>query len=121
MRLFDKSHGITIGNVSTLASRGDRVWVGGERGLLRFDGERFVPVRTADDDALRELWGVVETEAGELWMAGSAGIVSLSREQVQQVLRDPAAAPKPTVFDFRDGLIGSGSVDAADARPRRRR
>ncbi len=93
--------------MSSLASRGDRVWVGGERGLLRFDGERFIPVRTAGEDPLRELWGVVETEAGALWMAGSAGIVSLSRDQVQQVLRDPAATPKPAVFDFRDGLIGS--------------
>ncbi len=103
------------------ASRGDHVWVGGERGLLRFDGEHFVPVRTSGEDALREIWGVVETEAGELWVAGSAGIVRLSRDQL-------AAGPARSGSDAEaDDLRLSRwtdrqrSVDAAHAGDGRRR
>ncbi len=37
--------GLNVGSVTAIGTRGEHTWIGGERGLMRFDGRRFVPVK----------------------------------------------------------------------------
>jgi signal transduction histidine kinase/ligand-binding sensor domain-containing protein len=109
-RMFGAGDGLRIGHVTAIGARGDHVWIGGEHGLMRFDGTRFVPVRVAGEDPFRSVWGVVETATGELWATGGAGIVRLTRAQVAEVLQNQPTSLRPRVFDYRDGLPGSVQV-----------
>jgi signal transduction histidine kinase/ligand-binding sensor domain-containing protein len=106
---FASNDELHIGTITALTSRGDHVWVGGEHGLARFDGTRFVPVpvRVPNDAAFGSLWGIVETTAGELWAAGTGGIVHLTREQLQEVTRGGALQSEAQILDVRDGLPSS--------------
>ena len=44
-RVFTKADGLDVGSVLSIHVRGPHVWIGGERGLARFDGRRFHLVR----------------------------------------------------------------------------
>jgi len=107
VRMFGADDGLDIGGVAAIHVRGDNVWLGGNRGLARFDGTRFVRVRVKGDDPFRLVWGIVETAAGELWVASGAGIVRLDRGQVDEILRSAGFAATPHVYDYRDGLPGT--------------
>ena len=48
-------------------------WIGGELGLARFDGSRFVSVHGAAEDAFTGIPGIVQTESGDLWLNGNKG------------------------------------------------
>ncbi len=107
VRMFGIADGLNVGNVTAIATRGKHVWVGGEHGLVRFDGSHFVPVRVTGESPYRLLWGLVETQAGELWAAGGQSLIRLDRSQVGDVLADRVPASPPQVFDYRDGIIGT--------------
>jgi len=104
VRVFGRNDGLHIGNVTALASHGDNLWIGGEHGVLRFDGNRFIPVHVSNEEALQGLWGIVETASGELWGAGSGGIVRLRHSQLAELIRSGTSAQPAQLFDFRDGL-----------------
>jgi signal transduction histidine kinase len=107
VRLFGSHDGPGVGSITALASRGDHVWIGGERGLALFDGTRFVSVRVPNEAAFGSLWGIVETTAGELWGVGTGGIVHFTHAQLQEVLQQGGALhDEVQIFDARDGLPG---------------
>ncbi len=122
-RMFGPTDGLRIGSITALTSRGDHVWVGGEHGIALFDGSRFMPVHAPNEAAFGSLWGIVETAAGELWAAGTGGIVRFTRAQLQEVLRKGGPLhDEVRIFDVRDGLPSSPTalrpnppvVEAAD-------
>ncbi len=49
--------GLNVGSVTAIGTRGEHTWIGGERGLMRFDGRRFVPVKVVGENPYRALWG----------------------------------------------------------------
>ena len=107
VKMLGPADGVDVGNVTAIETRGRHVWVGGEYGLRRLDGSRFVPVRVAGEDPYRSLWGVVETRAGELWAAGGRTLIRLDRSQLAEVLAGRVPERSPQLFDYRDGVIGS--------------
>jgi signal transduction histidine kinase len=104
VRIFGPADGLDIGNITSISVRGDRIWIGGARGLLLFDGQRFHPVQAANGDPFRSLSGLVETAAGELWAAGSTGILRIERPVLTQFLDDRTTRLEVELFDARDGL-----------------
>ncbi len=107
VRMLGVADGLDVGNVTAIATRGEHVWIGGEHGLMRFDGSRFVPVKVAGVTPYRNLWGVAETRSGELWAAGGRSLIRLTRNQLAQVLANRAPATAPQLFDYRDGVVGA--------------
>jgi hypothetical protein len=57
----------------------DDMWVAGDEGLmLRFDGERWNPVRTKTEDGFYSIFG---TASGDLWAVGASGLLWNGREK----------------------------------------
>ncbi|MEJ1965555.1 MAG: triple tyrosine motif-containing protein [Gammaproteobacteria bacterium] len=107
VQMLGVGDGLDVGNVTAIETRGEHVWVGGEHGLMRFVGGRFVPVRVSGENPYRNLWGLVETRAGELWAAGGRRLIRLDRNQLAEVLAHRGAAVSPQLFDYRDGVAGA--------------
>ena len=107
VQLFDASHGLNVGNVTAIHASGQHIWIGGELGLARFDGARFVPILGAADNAFTGISGIIETPGGELWLNGFAGITHVSRSEVERVIRDPTHRAQVENFDYLDGVPGT--------------
>lgn len=104
--MLGAAEGVNVGNVTAIAAWGEHVWVAGDSGLLRLEGHRFVPVRVPGDNPYRSTWGLLETQAGELWTAGGRALTRLDRSQLSKVVAGQIPEKPPQVFDYRDGLVG---------------
>jgi|tagenome__1003787_1003787.scaffolds.fasta_scaffold20978193_2 signal transduction histidine kinase/ligand-binding sensor domain-containing protein len=106
VRLFTRAEGLAVGNVLSIQGRQPHVWVGGERGLARFDGHRFHLVHDRTGLSFRGTSGIVETSAGELWLHGAPGITRIPAAEVRRLAVDPSYAVEGERLDYRDGLDG---------------
>jgi ligand-binding sensor domain-containing protein/signal transduction histidine kinase len=85
----------------------DTVWIATERGLHRFDGQRFVTWNLANGlPGERVLWILSDT-AGRIWLGYSTGVACLSRSELDQATRDPSHHVAYRFFDDGDGLKGN--------------
>lgn len=107
VNLFGAPHGLDVGNVLTILAEGGQIWVGGELGLARFDGARFVPVRGATGAAFSGVSGIVKARNGDLWLNTTGGIAHVAREEVAHALRDDTPRVKHETFDHLDGVPGT--------------
>jgi signal transduction histidine kinase/ligand-binding sensor domain-containing protein len=107
VRLFGMTDGLKVGNVTAISAHRARVWVGGELGVARFDGSHFVSVQGPSDNSFTGITGIVETEAGDLWLHGNKGVLHLSPEEVERVVRDTGHRVRYESFDYLDGLPGT--------------
>jgi signal transduction histidine kinase/ligand-binding sensor domain-containing protein len=107
VKLFGTADGLHVGTVTAIAGgRFQHFWVGGELGLERFDGTRFVPVSSASGGSFRGISGIVELKSGDLWLNTSVGIVHLSEPELTHAERDAQYRVHGEVFDYLDGVTG---------------
>ncbi|HET9832895.1 MAG TPA: two-component regulator propeller domain-containing protein [Vicinamibacterales bacterium] len=102
---FSRDAGVGVGDVTAIFARDDRVWIGGTNGLDLFMAGRFRSVLVAEHD-LHGVSGIVETGNGELWLAGTFGILRIARDEVDRAVRDAQHHMLARRFDFDDGLPG---------------
>ena len=107
VRVYGAQDGLELGNVLSFYSKRGHDWVGGETGVARFDGKRFVTLRAADGNKFLGVNGIVENAAGELWLHGYDGVFRIAAEQVRAVLDGQRTAVDYELFDAREGLSGS--------------
>ncbi len=79
------------------------IWVGGNDGLKRFVDGRFVHVNQGS--RFRTVSGIVEDGDGDLWLGTTAGIVCISRSELDKSNK-PGYEVYARVFDAADGLAG---------------
>jgi signal transduction histidine kinase/ligand-binding sensor domain-containing protein len=89
-RIFDAADGLRIGNVLTIVERHGQLWMAGEQGVARYDGRRFVALRTVDGHELRGISGMLSTTTGDLWLRGHDGVLRIGADQVQAFERTGA-------------------------------
>jgi signal transduction histidine kinase/ligand-binding sensor domain-containing protein len=90
-----------------LGGRDGEVWVGaGRSGLCRIEGGTAHLYDQRHGLPLMAISEILEDDAGHLWLAGSDGVVRLSRESIERVRRGAQARLDCQVFDARDGLLG---------------
>jgi ligand-binding sensor domain-containing protein/signal transduction histidine kinase len=69
---WKKDQGLTICPVDVLAQTRDGfIWVGGDDGLARFDGLRFVPLSQQDGFRSGRVTALLQDRAGALWIGSS--------------------------------------------------
>ena len=107
VRVFDGSQGLNIGGVESIYATGGQIWAGGEIGLARFDGARFIPILSASGNRFTGLSGIVATHDGDLWLNGSEGITRIPHAEIEHVIRDPDYHVQSRTFDVMDGVPGS--------------
>jgi signal transduction histidine kinase/ligand-binding sensor domain-containing protein len=106
-RVFTKTEGLDVGSVLSIHVRNAHVWIGGERGLARFDGRRFHILRDRTGLSLGGISGIVETDEGELWLNGATGITRIPATEVSRAIDDTTYQVKSERLDYRDGLEGT--------------
>jgi signal transduction histidine kinase len=109
---------------TTMSVRGDHIWLGGPGGVQLFTQGRFYTMKWKAQNLPGRVSGVVETEAGDLWVNGFSGIAHVSAAELRKWLREPDSAVSAERLDELDGLPGrSGEkipepsvVEASDGR-----
>lgn len=96
---------------NTMSVRGDHVWLGGARGVQLFRDGKFSIMRWKDAGVPGRVSGLLETEAGDLWINGFSGITHVTAAELNRWLQDPQYAVSAEHLDELDGLPGlSGEV-----------
>jgi signal transduction histidine kinase/ligand-binding sensor domain-containing protein len=101
LREYGPDDGLNVGNVTVMASRAGRLWVGGDQGVAVLDQQHFTALKDADGASLHGVSGLVVTSQGELWLHGGDGLIRITAA-------DLAAGDRVRVdrFDYLDGHAG---------------
>jgi len=102
----------SFGQHRAISGRGRHIWVGGDFGLVFFDGNRFQPVIPTDATKFGSVFGIEEDRDGGLWLGHYPGVIHIA-EIDRRYLRDSSCRVLYERFDSLDGLPGnfrSGSV-----------
>jgi PAS domain S-box-containing protein len=93
-------------SVAVVSVRGDHIWLGGLGGVVLFSHGRFQLMRWKDESNPGRVSGLVETEAGELWLNGTSGVIRVPADELKRWLNDAEYAVSADRFDLQDGLPG---------------
>lgn len=107
VRLFDAAQGLSVGNVESIYVTGAHLWAGGELGLARFDGARFIQILSAARTGFTGISGIVATQDGDLWLNGNEGITRIQHEEIERATQDANYRVQSRTFDYLDGLPGT--------------
>jgi signal transduction histidine kinase/streptogramin lyase len=104
---YTAADGLLVGRAATIApARKGGVYVAGEAGFARFDGQRFSVISAAQDEAFAHVTGIVEMPDGELWLNGGRGLLRVAAADVDSMFDRTQAARNYRLLDWRDGLPG---------------
>lgn len=109
VRTFSQPEGLKVGTLTAINQVHRRIWIGGQFGLVVFDGQRFRPVSTALAGGFNGVSGIVETANGDLWVNQSSGLAHFAAAEVDATLRDFRRSLHGQIFDFWDGVPGAAS------------
>jgi ligand-binding sensor domain-containing protein len=107
VRRLSVADGLNVGIVLSIDAGPRHIWVGGERGLARFDGRRFNAITRQGGTPLPSISGIVETAEGDLWLNTSEGAMKVPANEVRRVVGNPLYAVQYTLLDFLDGMPGT--------------
>ncbi len=111
-RLFSARDDLALGTIVVIAVRARHVYAGGDFGLARFDGRRFITLRSDVHPYLSRTAGIVETAEGDLWLNTVAGVVHIRRADLDDAFAHGVRPVKARVFDRDDGLPGVAQQDS---------
>jgi signal transduction histidine kinase len=106
--VYGLAEGIDVGNITAIHVMGAQVWAGGDFGLVRFAGNRFMRQKTEPGCALAGISGVAHAENADLWINAINGITRVARQEVERALLEPAYPLHCDVYDHQDGIPGPG-------------
>ena len=111
-RLFSARNDLALGTVVVMAVGGRHVYAGGDFGLARFDGRRFVTLRSDVHPFLSRTAGIVESSEGDLWLNTVAGVIDIARADLDSAFAHPSRPLKSRLFDRDDGMPGVAQQDS---------
>jgi len=100
------AQGLAVGNAHAFASDGERLWIGGTKGLAVWSQGRLAMLRGTDDEPFDGISGMVVSADGALWLNGLAGISRLAPTELARATVDPSYRMAYRRFDHQDGLLG---------------
>jgi signal transduction histidine kinase len=107
VQIFDTRQGLGVGNVLAIFARGGQVWVGGELGFARLDGDRFVSIHGASELQFRGISGIVRARNGDFWLNGGDGVTHIARQEIERVVEDAGHRVQLETFNYLDGILGT--------------
>ena len=108
VRVFTEREGLRVGTITALVARGTRLWITGELGVAVWEGSRIRALTATEP--LRGVSGLVETDQGDLWLNGAAGITHIVAAEVRRAVADSSYRASGERFDDHDGLIGRATL-----------
>jgi signal transduction histidine kinase/ligand-binding sensor domain-containing protein len=106
--LWNKKN-IPFGFVEFIYQGPSYLLLGGDRGLARFDGQRFQLLRSDRFPALSLVGGAFQTRAGDTWLTTIRGVLKVRTRELDRAFSDPNYAPQFQLFSEADGLPGTPS------------
>ena len=103
---YGPESGVGVDFVTSLYTRGDHLWIGGERGIEYFRNARFHPL-TLSGAAPAGVSGILETQNGDVWLNEASGVVHIPVGEVLHAQSDPSYRAQATRYNYLDGLVGS--------------
>lgn len=110
VRHYGRVDGLTVGTVIQILPTDHGAWVGGENGLMHFDGARFTPVTGRNGEPFAGITGMVFARDGTLWLNGAGGLSSIAPDELRRALREPGHGVGYGRIDYRDGLRGTAGA-----------
>jgi len=108
---FSKS-GLDVGEIESISSGPNGILVGGDLGLARVRDFGSQTLRSTQVPALQRIAGIAQTASGDVWINDIAGIVHMTRKDLDAAFAQPNRPPHYDLFDFRDGLPGLAQQDS---------
>jgi hypothetical protein len=93
-------------SVAVVAVQGDHVRLGGLSGIVLFSHGRFQLMHWKDEHNPGRVSGLVETEAGELWVNGTSGAIRVPADELKKWLNNSEYGVSADRLDVEDGLPG---------------
>lgn len=106
---YSNAEGVPGGNVSVIhEDRTGHIWVGTERGIAMFDGQRFTSL---SERGLPESGyvSIIEDRTGFVWLAAGLGLLRLSPGELDRAAADRTYRIRYTLYGADDGLNGHAS------------
>jgi signal transduction histidine kinase/ligand-binding sensor domain-containing protein len=108
-RMLGVIDGLHVGSVLAISARGDRIWIGGTDAVQLYLQNRFWTLTRKDGAAFAGITGVVEDEAGSLWLNGSKGIWHVASKDITAFINDHNHSVDADLLNFEDGLRGTAN------------
>ncbi|GGA02507.1 histidine kinase [Dyella caseinilytica] len=106
--LYNSSNGLSVGNVFGLYAHGTHVWATGDDGVAYLSPSGvFKNLIGKGDNTFRGVSGVVQTQAGELWLNGPDGVYRIGASEIATWLKRPDFTPSYELFTQADGINGA--------------
>ena len=105
-RVFGPDQGLRVGPITVIRGSPAEVFVAGEWGLARYDGQRFRTLSASRSDAFSGITGIIVRSNGDLWLNGNRGVVHMSSDAVNDAYDHPLTKLRYDLFDIQDGLPG---------------
>jgi signal transduction histidine kinase/ligand-binding sensor domain-containing protein len=105
---YGAEQGLRTGNVLSIATYGEHVWVGGEEALMFLRQGRFVALTARDGGDFKGVSGIVETADGDLWVNGMQGISHIRAASLKPVYGVGGGDTRVEVerLNYQDGVRG---------------
>lgn len=104
--------GLKVGHVTAMLHQGGLTWVGGQRGVAFFDGERFHSLHLPDNGLFDNIYAILAVPPREsegegsydLWLHGKAGVYQLTAREVNRAIADPQYQIRYRSYEVMGGL-----------------
>jgi ligand-binding sensor domain-containing protein/signal transduction histidine kinase len=107
-RRFSQRDGLADGSINAIAVDDNGiVWIGAERGLSRFDGNRFVTWNSTHGLPGERVFWIIPVHDDHLWLGYTTGVARVSRMELDVALHNPPHLVAQEFFDNGDGLKGN--------------
>jgi signal transduction histidine kinase/ligand-binding sensor domain-containing protein len=106
VRVFSADDGLDVGDPEVIDIHDGAVWVGGEFGVARQDGDRFRTIGSGRVAPFFGVSGIGRTREGDVLVNGLSGVVRMKPDDLGRAFADPAHSPAYTIYDSSDGLPG---------------
>lgn len=121
VKIFSTKDGLQVGTITSIQSKGNKIWIGGEFGLEFFDGNRFQSVVSEDGSAFSGISGIVVDPKDGLWFSENRGIVHIPEAQLGQLNSGKVEFESFGLLDgltaeLRGSLSTPSSVQTTDGR-----
>jgi ligand-binding sensor domain-containing protein len=104
---------INLRLIETIFSVGNRILLGGERGIMISDnGGAFKTLSATRFPYLAHVAGLIQTSSGDIWALSAVGLVRLKVRDVNLALSDDSVNLPSRIFDFHDDLGGDAQSDS---------
>jgi signal transduction histidine kinase/ligand-binding sensor domain-containing protein len=111
-RVFGPADGLTIGRIGIISTGPGEILVGGDFGLARYDGARFVTLSSERYPVLSRIAGIVQATSGDVWINSIKGVIRISLSDLRSQFANPERRLRYALFDLKDGLPGVAQQDS---------